>query len=282
VATASAPASSANLGPGFDVIALALELRCSVAAEAAEAWETRQVGPECPVGEADLVLEAARRAVGPHRPLRLTIDNCIPIGKGLGSSAAAATAGAAAAWRAVGAEPDPSAVFELVAVMEGHPDNAAASVYGGLVVCSPAGVHRLALHPDLVPLVAVPSRPLPTTEARALLDPTVPRPVVVRSTGRIAALVAGLLTGERGLLAAAAGDELHEEPRNRLRPEVTKLIGVAREAGALHACWSGAGPSVLALVHREEVSRVAAALAASGDGRVIEFQVAERGLSWSA
>ena len=254
MATASAPASSANLGPGFDVLALALELRCAVEALPDERWSVRHVGPEYPSGHFDTVLEAARRAVGEDRPLSLVVDNRIPIGRGLGSSAAAAVAGAAAAWRAVGEEAHDRAVFDLAADMEDHPDNAAAAVYGGLVLCTPDGeVHRLPL-PSRVwsrswrcPIgrlpPATPGRPCPTS---------CPREVAVRSLGRLAALVSGLLLGDGVLLASAHGDEMHQDPRNRLRPEVEHLIETARSAGALHACWSGAGPSVLALSEPED------------------------------
>ena len=190
VATASAPASSANLGPGFDVLALALELRCTVDASPTTVWSVRHVGPEYPSGHFDSVLEAARRAVGEDRPLSLVVDNRIPIGRGLGSSAAAAVAGAAAAWRAVGEEAHDRAVFDLAVDMEDHPDNAAAAVYGGLVLCTPNGeVHRLPIYPGLIPILAVPDRALATSDARAALPDAVPMDVAVRSLGRLAALV---------------------------------------------------------------------------------------------
>jgi homoserine kinase len=280
VATASAPASSANLGPGFDVLALALELRCAVDASLDERWSVRHVGPEYPTGHFDNVLEAARRAVGEDRPLSLVVDNRIPIGRGLGSSAAAAAAGAAAAWRAVGEEAHDRAVFELVADMEAHPDNAAAAVYGGLVLCTPDGdVHRLPLRPGLIPILAVPDRALATSDARAALPDVVPREVAVRSLGRLAALISGLLLGDGVLLASAHGDEMHQDPRNRLRPEVDQLVETARSAGALHACWSGAGPSVLALSEPEMAPKVKAALEGNlRAGRVWELQMALSGL----
>lgn len=280
MATASAPASSANLGPGFDVLALALELRCVVDATHDERWSVRHVGPEYPSGHFDSVLRAARRVVGEGRPLSLVVDNRIPIGRGLGSSAAATVAGAAAAWRALGEEPHDRAVFELAADMEDHPDNAAAAVYGGLVLCTPDGeVHRLPLRPGLVPILAIPDRGLATSDARAALPDVVTREVAVRSLGRLAALVGGLLLGDGVLLASAHGDELHQDPRNRLRPEVGYLIEAARAAGALHACWSGAGPSVLALSEPESVVKVKAALDASlSDGRVLELRTASSGL----
>ncbi|HUO45436.1 MAG TPA: homoserine kinase [Acidimicrobiia bacterium] len=278
--TASAPASSANLGPGFDVLALALELRCSVTAEPGDTWELTHVGLERPNGGRDLVLEAARRAHDHGPPLVLTVDNNIPIGRGLGSSAAAAAAGSVAAWRAAGLEPDPETVFQLVAQLEEHPDNAAAAVYGGLVLVTPDGqVTRLTPHQSLIPVVAIPHRHLSTSEARAVLADQIPRQVVVRSLGRVAALVAGLLSAEPALLAAACGDELHESPRNRYRPEVAKLIDAAREAGSLHACWSGAGPSVLALTTAGTLAAVTSALeAVIGEGTVRQFDVAETGL----
>jgi homoserine kinase len=281
VAEASAPASAANLGPGFDVLALALDLRCHVNATPARAWSIEHRGVELPAGN-DIVMAAARRAVGDDRPLALTVNSEIPVARGLGSSAAAAAAAAAAAWRAVGGDSNAShrRVFELVADMEQHPDNAAAAVYGGLVLCTPDGeVQRLPLLPGLVPIVAVPTQPLPTTQARLLLPDQVSRDAAVRSLGRVAALVAGLIIGDDVLLAAARGDEMHEEPRNRFHPEVSTLIEAARGAGAVHACWSGAGPSVLALAAADTVAKVKAALEAHLDsGVVLEPAVALTGL----
>ena len=262
------------------MLALALELRCAVEALPDEHWSVRHVGPEYPSGHFDSVLDAARRAVGEGRPLSLVVDNRIPIGRGLGSSAAAAVAGAAAAWRAVGDEAHDRAVFDLASDMEDHPDNAAAAVYGGLVLCTPDGeVHRLPLRPGLIPILAVPDRALATSDARAALPTDVPRAVAVRSLGRLAALISGLLLGDGVLLASAHGDEMHQDARNRLRPEVDHLIETARSAGALHACWSGAGPSVLALSEPDAASKVKAALEATlPAGRVMELKMALSGL----
>ena len=281
MAEASAPASSANLGPGFDCLALALELRCRVEAVPSSSWFIEHAGEQRPAaGADDAVLEAARRAVGERSPLALKVHNDIPIARGLGSSSAAAAAGALAAFRAVDARPDPRKVFEIVAEMEGHPDNAAATVYGGLVLAAGGQVHRLPWNGALRPVVAIPDEPFPTREARDSLPLAYPADEVVRSLGRVAALVAGLLGHDPAVLACAAGDEIHESIRTRVRPDVGGLVTSARNAGAAHACWSGAGPSVLALVESGGVPRVVAALEhrLQSNGTVRILDVAPRGL----
>lgn len=262
MAEASAPASSANLGPGFDCLAVALDLRCRVMAVPAPAWTVEHLRPDAPAPADDAVLAAARLAVGDRHPLALHVDSAIPLGRGLGSSAAARAAGAAAAWRAVDGEVDPDRVFRLVADMEDHADNAAAAVYGGLVLVGPGGIpHRLPFPAGLGVIVMVPDRPLATAEARLAVPERVGRDVAVRTLARTAALVAGLLTDDgAALLADAAGDELHEAPRSGLRPEIAGMIDAARRHGALHAAWSGAGPSVLALAPAGEAAAIAAAL----------------------
>lgn len=281
MAEASAPASSANLGPGFDCLALALELRCRVVAVPAPAWSVEHIQEDAPALEDDAVLAAARRAVGDDRPLALHVDSDIPLGRGLGSSAAARAAGAAAAWRALEGEADPERVFELVAEMEDHADNAAAAVHGGLVLVGAGGeTHRLPFPDSLAVAVIVPDRPLSTAQARLVLPDVVDQGVAVRSLARVGALMAGLLIPERPeLLAAAGGDELHERPRSALRPEVGGLMREALDAGALHVAWSGAGPSVLALGPSAEMPTIAATLRERlRDVDVITPQVADRGL----
>lgn len=281
MAVASAVASSGNIGPGFDVIALALDLRCEVIAEAADAWSCEQVGPHSlQVGE-DLVLRAARETVGDDHPLRLTVDNRIPITRGLGSSAAAFAAGSAAATRAVGSTVDPQEVFERVSVFEGHADNAAATVFGGLVGILPNGQPRqlpLALRWRVIG--AVPRFELKTSDAREVLPGSVDRASVVRSMGRLIALLEGLRTGDPETLTLAGGDELHESPRAGLHPMADELIAAAREAGAAHSCWSGAGPTVLAITTEEQVQPIEQAFRASlGDrGEVWTLRVASTGL----
>lgn len=277
---ASAPASSANLGPGFDCLALALDIRCRVEAARASAWKVEHDGNQRhDGGEDDAVLAAAKKAVGEDTPLSLYVHNEIPIGRGLGSSAAAIAAGALAAWRAVGETHSRLRLFELVAAMEGHPDNAAAAVYGGLVLVAGSEPRRLPWNPVWRPVLAVPDERLATNHARTALPAAYPIDVVVRSVARTAGLVAGLLSGDAELLAVAAGDELHEEPRRRIRPDVAELIAVARSAGAAHAAWSGAGPSVIAIVAVDQVEPVAESLRRhlSGRGIVLAPEVATVG-----
>lgn len=278
-AFASAPATSANLGPAFDCLGLALDMRCKVSARPAETWSVEHIGLFRPsASEGDGVLSAARRVVGDDRPLALEVDANIPMGKGLGSSAAAFVAGSAAAMRALGDDANPDKVFRIAAELEGHPDNVAAAVYGGLVLVPAEGMPiRLPIHPTLRVVVVIPEGNLPTDDARRVINSVHDHDLVRRSLARVAALTAGLITGDPQTLAAAHGDEIHEAPRAELSPEVSGLIEMAKRAGALHAARSGAGPSVLALCAVDQAGRVAGVLRESGL-EVLEATIATSGL----
>lgn len=268
MATASAPASAANLGPGFDVLALALDIRCEVEVIEADEWSVMSDGRRLDDDAARFITDFLGTP-----PRAVFVRSPIPAGRGLGSSAAVRAAASAAADTADGVPTDREAIIRRVAVAEGHPDNAAAAVYGGLAfVDAVGGVHRLAVHPSIEVLVAVPDLELSTEEARSVLPDTVERPVVVRTAARVAALVEGLRTADPSVLAGAAGDEVHEPARAHLSPSSSELVDAARRAGALHACWSGAGPSVLALVNDENRAVVRSALEETleGGGEVLE------------
>lgn len=257
---------------------MALSPRCIVHARPAGEWTVEHRGLHRPApAETDGVMAAAQMAIG-DRPLAIVVENNVPLGRGLGSSAAAFVAGAAAALRAVGDGAHADRVFRIAAEMEGHADQAAAAVYGGLVLIPAEGMPmRLPIHPSLRPVVAVPPTRLPTVQARAVLPDSYARDVVIRSLARMAALTAGLTTGDPEMLAAAHGDEVHEAARIDLSPEVGELIEVGRRAGALHAARSGAGPSVIALATQETARKVAAAFAEWG-ADVIDDPVETTGL----
>lgn len=218
-----------------------------------------------------------RAVAGGSGPFAVEIDSDIPVGRGLGSSAAILVAAAAA----MGGEIDRDRVFDLAAEVEGHPDNVAAAVHGGLVaVAADGGVHRFGVHPSLHVAVAVPDEELSTGEARRALPEEVSRAVAVRTASRVAMLVDGLRTADPATLAAATGDEMHEGARGALTGTPARLIEAAMSGGALFASWSGAGPSVICFADEAALDRVAAALEAAlgGAGRVMDIEIDRTGV----
>lgn len=258
IGEASAPASSANLGPGFDTLALALGLRCTASAEPAASMSITEDRSTRRLPEGDLVARAVRAVT--DQPMHITLSNEVPRARGLGSSAAVIASVAAASLKATGEDGDRGEVFGIVSGIEGHADNAAATVFGGLVAVADGGVQRLELHESLNVVVGIPDQPLPTKEARAALPDVVGHDVVARTMQRLTFLVSGLASGNPDTLAHAAGDEMHEGPRAALSPVTGELIEAARSAGAPHACWSGAGPTAIAFVPSESTGRVIGAM----------------------
>ena len=278
IGVASAPASSGNLGPGFDILALALGLRCTATVEASDEMTISEHGSTKRLGDKDMIARAVRMAV--DRPMHVTLDNQVPRARGLGSSSAVSASVAAAAMKAVGAEGGRQRVFQIVDELEGHADNAAAAVFGGLVAATSTGIQKMALHESLLPVVGIPNTHLRTTEARRALEPDIPRPMVVRSLARLAFLLEGLRTGEPQSLAHAAGDELHEIPRASLSPITGDLMHAARHAGALHVAWSGAGPTALAFATKANRGKVIGAMSEvlGANGEVLALDVDDEGL----
>jgi len=258
VASASAPASSGNLGPGFDVLGLALDLRCVVAAVPADRMTVDDGDGPVALKPRDMLFGAVMAAV--DRPMALTVDNAIPRTRGLGSSSAVTAAAAAAAGRAVGREPAREEIYELVAGIEGHGDNAAPAVYGGLMAVGLNGPHRLDMDPSILPIVGIPDTRLATRRARQVVPNEVSVAAASRNLGRAILLVEALRTGDRSAFAAAVGDEFHENARGPLSPITATMIDAARSAGALHAAWSGAGPTTLAFATAETEAAVIGAL----------------------
>jgi homoserine kinase len=264
------PATSANLGPGFDSLGLALDLRDELEAVVLPAGLEVVVGGEAadevPRDEGHLVVRAMRaafEALGEEPSgLRLTCRNAIPHARGLGSSAAAIVGGIHLA-RALVQEgrsrlKDPAA-FQLAAGLEGHPDNVAAATFGGLTVAwREAGVFHAAptrVAPGVATVVFVPPTPLSTELARGLLPASVPHAEAAASAGRAALLVAALATGWTGKIHDGTRDWLHQEYRRSAMPESLDLVDALRSAGH-GAVISGAGPSVLVLTDGAGVERV--------------------------
>ncbi len=279
--TVRVPATSANLGPGFDVLGLALGLYDDVVAEVLSpeagdpdiAVEGEGAG-EVPLDHTHLVhrsMCAAFQAMGVTPPrVRLHCRNEVPHGRGLGSSSAAIVSGlwAARALVRAGAERWPDhAVFELAARIEGHPDNVAPAVFGGLTLAYEAHaqyqVVRMDVRTDVEPLVLVPDHPMETEVARGLLPTSVPHADAVFNSGRTALLVAALRGPDNPVapevLVAASDDRLHQAYRTDAMPQTMAAVADLRAAGVA-AMLSGAGPSVLALAGPGQVPVVEAHL----------------------
>jgi homoserine kinase len=281
--TVRVPATSANLGAGFDSFGLALTLHDMVSARVASSGIDIQVtgkGRETVgTGERHLVVRAMRAAfdaIGDQPAgIALSCRNAVPHGFGLGSSAAAIVAGVLAARALAGddglaALPDP-AVLRLAAELEGHPDNVAACLAGGLTIAwqSADGVEAVRLEPlaALAPVVCMPDSPLATEVARQVLPAVIPHADAAANSARAALLVTAL-TSRPDLLLAGTEDFLHQRYRAGSMPATTALVERLRADG-IAAVVSGAGPSVLALLaHGVEVATVTSAVAditAAGD-----------------
>jgi homoserine kinase len=275
---ASAPGSSGNLGPGFDTLALAVSLRCTATAEPSETMTITEDGSTSRLESDDMVYRAADMAVG--IPMHITLSNEIPRARGLGSSGAVTAAVAAASMKSVGDDGGRGKVFEISAELEGHADNPAASVFGGLVAATTTGIKRMRLHDSLQLVVGVPDTTLKTTDARKALPESLPHDAVARTISRLSFLLAGLTDGDVDALSHAGGDEVHEIPRASLSPLSGELMEAARNAGAAHVCWSGAGPSVLAFATSASRGRVIGAMGGvlGMSGEVLALRVDYEGL----
>ena len=255
------PATSANLGPGFDAVGIALRLHNTLTLEPAAAPEIEILGegagtlPRDPTHlayrAAIAVVSRAGLSAGPRVPkaFRLRQHNRIPLARGLGSSAAAILGGAAAANALLGGPLDAQALLDLATDMEGHPDNIAPALLGGLVVCArtAGGVRWMRLTPPrLRGVIAVPDYAVSTDEARRLLPAHVPFADAVFNVTRTALLIAALCGGRADLLGDATQDRLHQPYRARLIPGLADVFAAATRAGAYGAALSGSGPSVLA------------------------------------
>jgi len=252
------PATSANLGPGFDTLGLALALRNEVTAAEAEGVSVRIEGEgaaRLARGGDNVVARGVRlafEAVGRRFPgCALDCLNRVPTARGLGSSAAAWVGGLVAGNALLGSPLPREALLALAARAEGHPDNVAAALLGGLTVaCADGeGVTAVALPvpPALRWVALIPGVTSATAEARAVLPRTVPREDAVFNVQRVALLLASLQAGRTDALARALEDRLHQPYRLKLFPWMPDVAAAARAAGALGCVLSGAGPALLAV-----------------------------------
>ncbi|HUH06626.1 MAG TPA: homoserine kinase [Egibacteraceae bacterium] len=255
------PASSANLGPGFDAFAAAIDLRLTVWTVERRRKRVRPEGEgaeDLPTGDDNMIWKGMLAycqhfgAEVPDVSLRALSD--IPLERGLGSSAAAAVAGVSlgrAATRAGGSDQD---LIDIATKLEGHPDNVAAAVLGGMVVCYDGHARRLDPSERLRPVLCIPPSRQSTDEARRILPWTVPLAQAAANGARAAVVLAGLV-GAMPWDPTAMTDVLHEPKRFKVMPKTGKIVAALRGAG-IAACLSGAGPSVLAIARAADETAV--------------------------
>jgi homoserine kinase len=262
IASVDVPASSANLGSGFDCFAAALSLKLR-----AELWRGDESGivlnargegapPDDAPADENLLIRAFRHglrasAASGSEPWRIEVSSMIPAARGLGSSAAAIVAGvvlgAAVGRRTVEADE----LLALAAALEGHPDNVAAALYGGFTVAvaddGRVTLRRFRAPEAWIPVAFIAQRESRTHEMRAVLPASVEHAAAARQAGRSALLATAIMTSDAGLLRSAMTDELHQQYRLPHLPGSRELIDLAYERGAAGVCLSGAGPTVLAI-----------------------------------
>ena len=247
------PASTANLGPGYDAFGAALSVHLELEVE-----ETGELRVECdlpgvPCDRSNLCVRAFEM-LKPADGLTFRIKSDIPVSAGLGSSAAAIVAGLVAADHMYELD---APLFELAAELEGHPDNVAAALLGGFVICTRGEPpHRFQPKAGLEGVIVTPPDPVATADARAALPAEVPIEDAVHNVAHAALLVRGLSTGDLSLIARGLSDRIHQPRREPLYPRSMELLRQAAGFGAVGASISGAGPTVLFWTHWEQTGTV--------------------------
>jgi homoserine kinase len=244
------PASSANLGPGYDVLAAALSLELELEVEETGEFFVHSELPGVPTDRSNLCVRAFER-LHPADGVTFQIRSQIPVASGLGSSAAAIVAGLAAADHMYELD---APLFELAAELEGHPDNVAAALYGGFVICPGPGEApvRFDPAPGLEGVLAIPDHEVPTAGARAAMPAELPLDEAVHNVGHAALLVLGLAKDDFSLIGRGLRDLMHQPRRRELYPRSMELVDRAEELGAVGATISGAGPTVLFWCHWQQ------------------------------
>jgi homoserine kinase len=266
-----APASSANLGPGYDTLAAALQLHLELEVEETGAFSV-EADVDVPRDRSNLAVRAFER-LHPADDFTFRIRSPIPRAGGLGSSAAATVAGLLAADHLFELDAD---VLAHATELEGHPDNAAAALLGGFVVCADGAAVRFDVPAGLEAVVVVPDAPpVLTSDARAALPDEVPLADATFNVAHAALLTLGLSRGEWDLVGRGLRDRLHQPRRGHLYPRSLELVAHAPGLGALGATISGAGPAVLVWTHYEQTGGVVEALrreAPDADIRRVPFE----------
>lgn len=290
------PATSANLGPGFDALGLALALHNEVTIEEADRVSVTVEGEgsgRLDAGAKNVVARGAALAfeiAGRAFPgARLHCVNRIPLSRGLGSSAAAWVGGLLAANALMGEPLDRDGLLAAATRAEGHPDNVAAALLGGLTVSCVDGARvtavGLPVPREVEWVVLLPETESSTREARAVLPESVPRADAIFNVQRVSLLLAALGAGRTDLLELAMQDRLHQPYRRRLFPWMDAVASAGRGAGALGCVLSGAGPSLLAAVRPRGGEPVARAMeealrAAGIAGRALHLPADPHGAAW--
>ena len=255
------PASSANLGPGYDVLAAAVGLHLDLEVEETGSFVV-ETDLDVARDRSNLAVRAFER-LHPADDFTFRIRSGIPLSGGLGSSAAATVAGLAAADHLFELDAD---LLPLATELEGHPDNAAAALLGGFVICADGGATRFDAPAGLEAVLVVPHEAVRTAEARRALPAEVPIGDAVHTAARAALLVHGLGRGDWDLVSRGLQDRLHQPRRAHLYPRSLELVEKAPGFGALGATISGAGPTVLVWSHYETTGGVLERLRGEVDG----------------
>ena len=252
------PATTANLGPGFDTLGMALKLYNVVEIEETACGITIEAEGEgadkIPRDQSNIVYLAAHRvfqeAKYTPKGLRIRLINNIPVARGLGSSAAAIVGGLIGANIIAGSPFSDKDIMNFAAAIEGHPDNVAPALVGGIVISTMVEGEvkccKIDPHPGLKCVVAIPDFPLPTKLAREVLPQQVTMHDAVFNISRVALLVAAFIKGDLAMLSTAMEDRLHQPYRANLVPGMKKVFAAARLAGAKGVALSGAGPTLIA------------------------------------
>jgi homoserine kinase len=258
------PASSANLGPGYDVLAAAVSLFIELEVEEAGEFSLDAGGLEVSTGRDNLVVRAFE-SLHSADGIAFRLKSEIPLARGLGSSAAAIVAGLFAADHLFELALTKEEMLAKATELEGHPDNVAAAIYGGFVICGPGegdapSAARFDPPGGLEGIAVIPAEEVSTERAREAIPAQVPLADAVANVSAASRLVLGLQRADLDLVAAGLADRIHQPYRRQLYPRSMELVDAAAELGALGATISGAGPTVLIWTTWQEAGNVAEAL----------------------